>query len=73
MKYFGILIVYKFFVLKDGRYENEEFVDLLMSDENFLDIKKYFFSWYNYYRWDFYVEFKVVGLNLLCNEISVKK
>lgn len=43
MKYFGILIVYKFFVLKDGRYENDELVDLLMSDENFLDIKEIIF------------------------------
>lgn len=43
LKHFGTSTVHKFFALKDGRYENEELVDLLMSDENFSDTKKHFF------------------------------
>lgn len=30
--------------MKDGRYENDELVDLLMSDENFSDTKENIFS-----------------------------
>lgn len=34
LKHFENSTVHKFFVLKDGRYENDELVDLTMSDEN---------------------------------------
>lgn len=44
LKHFGTSTVHKFFALKDGRYENDELVDLLMSDENFSDTKENIFS-----------------------------
>lgn len=40
LKHFGTSTVHKFFALKDGRYENDELVDLIMSDENFSDTKE---------------------------------
>lgn len=74
LKHFETSTVHKFFALKDNRYENDELVDLIMSDENFSVTKKnHYFCWNNYHRWDFHVEFKVAGTNSLCNEISAKK
>lgn len=35
LKHFETSTVHKCFDLKDGRYENDELVDLIMSDENY--------------------------------------
>lgn len=40
LKHFETSTVHKFFALKDNRYENDELVDLIMSDENFSVTKK---------------------------------
>lgn len=40
LKHFGTSTVHKFFALKDGRHENDELVDLIMSDENSSDTKE---------------------------------
>lgn len=59
--------------MKDGRYENDELVDLIMSDENFSDTKGNIISVDTIIIDGFHVEFKVAGTNSLCNEISAKK
>jgi ATP-dependent DNA helicase PIF1 len=37
---FQLTTIHKFMALKDGRYENDELVDLIMSDENYADTKE---------------------------------